>query len=233
GGGSSPRHIRWRRRSRWRRPRGRRGTPRAPRASGCRCASSRSVKVSPAPAARRSSPGRSAPSPRRSPDRAPARRARPTSRTPAGSPCGESRGTQINGQAGAWSPTAELSTVTGPASAFPRRNRADGVHLAELDAVVAEDRVRHRRMEEEVRDRDVDEVVVAPEPPAAEPGRGHLPLFGAGQVLRLDALEEAEALLDPLPQLRERLLGVRVGRRLLAAEVRGRVLRLVARGLHL
>src|SRR5438876_495588 len=44
---------------------------------------------------------------------------------------------------------------------------------------------------------------------------------------------EAEALLDPLLELGERLLRVRVRRRLLAAEVGGRVLRLVARGLDL
>ena len=120
-----------------------------------------------------------------------------------------------------------------PASAFLRRHRADVVHLAELDAVVAQDRVRHRRVEEEVRNRDVHQVVVAAQPPPAEPRWRHLALLGTDQVLRLDGLDEAEALLDPLPQLGERLLGVRVRRRLLAAEVRGRVLRLVAGGLHL
>src|SRR5205823_5102355 len=104
----------------------------------------------------------------------------------------------------------ELRGVRWP-SALLDRNRADVVHLAEVDAVVAEDRVRHRRMEEEVRQREVHQVVVATEPLPAEPGRGHLPLLGAGQVLRLDGLEEAEALLDPLPALGERLLRVRVG----------------------
>src|SRR5881227_1578535 len=99
-------------------------------------------------------------------------------------------------------PSPKDSPVTTPdGSALPRRNRADVVHLAELNAVVAEDRVRHRRMEEEVRQREVHQVVVATEPLPAEPGRGHLPLLGAGQVLRLDGLEEAEALLDPLPEL--------------------------------
>src|SRR5437867_12536007 len=90
----------------------------------------------------------------------------------------------------------------GAMSGFPGRYRADIVHLPEVDAVVAEDRVRHRRVEEEVRDGDVPEVIVAAEPPPAEPGRSHLPILGAGQVLRLDALQEAEALLDPLPELR-------------------------------
>ena len=54
-------------------------------------------------------------------------------------------------------------------------------------------------MEEEVRDRDVHEVVVAAQPPPAEPRRSDLALLGSGQVLRLDGLEEAEARLDPLP----------------------------------
>src|SRR5438093_13590288 len=92
-------------------------------------------------------------------------------------------------------------TEVGAVSGFPGRYRADVVHLPEVDAVVAEDRVRHRRMEEEVRDRDVHEVVVAPEPPAAEPGRGHIPLFCAGQDLRLEALEDAKDLLSPQPLL--------------------------------
>src|SRR5438309_9786165 len=117
-------------------------------------------------------------------------------------------------------------TEVGAVSGFPGRYRADVVHLPEIDAVVAEDRVRHRRMEEEVRDRDVPEVVVAPEPPATEPRRSHLPLLGSRQVLRLDGLEEAEARLHPLPQLRERLLRIGGRRRLLAAELRGRVPRL-------
>src|SRR5439155_387489 len=125
------------------------------------------------------------------------------------------------------------TTTSWPASAFLRRNRADVVHLAEVDAVVAEDRVRHRRMEEEVRQRQLHQVVVAAEPLPAEPGWRHLPLLPSGQVLRLDGLEEAQALPYPLAQLGERLLRIRVGGRRLAAEVRGRVLRLVAGRLHL
>src|SRR2546421_11995614 len=89
-------------------------------------------------------------------------------------------------------------TEVGAVSGFPGRYRADVVHLPELDAVVAEDRVRHRRMEEEVRDRDVPEVVVAPEPPDTEPRRIHLSLLGFPQVLRLGGLEVAEALRNPM-----------------------------------
>src|SRR5439155_20630036 len=59
--------------------------------------------------------------------------------------------------------TRELRGVRWP-SALLHRNRADVVHLAEVDAVVAEDRVRHRRMEKEVRQREVHQVVVATEP---------------------------------------------------------------------
>src|SRR5207245_134729 len=83
------------------------------------------------------------------------------------------------------------------------------------------------------RPRNVHQVVVAAEPLPAKPRRRHLPLLGSGQVLRLDGLEEGEALLNALAELGEGLLGVRVGRRLPAGEVRGRVLRLVAGGLHL
>src|SRR5438552_15858123 len=97
-------------------------------------------------------------------------------------------------------------TEVGAVSGFPGRYRADVVHLPQLDAVVAQDRVRHRRMEEEVRDRDVDEVVVALEPAPTEPRRRDLAVLGAGEVLRRYALQEREALLDPLPQLGVRLL---------------------------
>src|SRR5262249_33968240 len=50
---------------------------------------------------------------------------------------------------------------------------------------------------------------------------------------RLEGLEKCEALVDPLADLGERLLGVRVRRRLLAAEICGRVLGLIAGRLYL
>src|SRR6185295_20366418 len=77
------------------------------------------------------------------------------------------------------------------------------------------------------------EVVVAAEPLAAEPRRRNLAVLGGGEVLLLHGLEEPEALLDACPQLRERRLRVRMRRRLLVAEVRGRVLRLIAARLDL
>src|SRR5438552_18522187 len=49
------------------------------------------------------------------------------------------------------SPAGFKRAAAAPASAFLRRNRADVLHLAEVDAVVAEDRVRRRRVKEEVR----------------------------------------------------------------------------------
>src|SRR5437867_5547118 len=77
----------------------------------------------------------------------------------------------------------EPASVT---SAVLHRHRAYVVHLAEVDAVMAEDRVRHRRMEEEVRYRDVYQIIVAVHPLPAQPRWSHLAFPGSDEVLRLD-----------------------------------------------
>jgi len=98
---------------------------------------------------------------------------------------------------------------------------------------VAQDRVRHRRVEEEVRHADVDQVVVGGKPLATEPRRRHLARLRSLEILRLDGLEEGQALVNALLQLGKRLLGIRVRGRRLAAEIGRRIFRLIARRLDL
>src|ERR1700734_678586 len=64
-------------------------------------------------------------------------------------------------------------------------DRTKEVHLADVDAVVAEDRVRHREMEIDVWDRHLQQVVLATKHLVSRrPREADLPLCGAG-VLRL------------------------------------------------
>src|SRR5215468_8530225 len=111
--------------------------------------------------------------------------------------------------------TRPPSTIAGPFATRRRSgvvngHRADVVHLAELDAVVAQDRVRHGNVEIEVGDGDLPEVVGAAEPLPLQPWRRNPPGGGAGILRRLHALEVLHAGLDARAQLADRLLGVRM-----------------------
>src|SRR3984957_16666116 len=83
-----------------------------------------------------------------------------------------------------------LRTLEIGAARVPDKSRVDPidrtkeVHLADVDAVVAEDRVRHRDMEIDVWDRHLQQVALAAEHLAGRPGEADLP-SGSGGVLRL------------------------------------------------
>src|ERR1700722_5770054 len=97
-----------------------------------------------------------------------------------------------------------LRTLEIGAARVPDKSRVDPidrtkeVHLADVDAVVAEDRVRHRDMEIDVWDRHLQQVVLATKHLASRrPGEADLPLGGAG-VLRLGyTLRECDGFPDP------------------------------------
>src|SRR5260370_24998089 len=67
---------------------------------------------------------------------------------------------------------AEVSDKSG----LDPMDRTKEVHLAEIDAVVAEDRGGHHDMEIDVRDRHLQQVVLAAEDLAGRPGEAYLPL---------------------------------------------------------
>src|SRR5258708_8778132 len=76
-----------------------------------------------------------------------------------------------------------MVTARADESGVDQIDRTKEVHLADIDAVVAEDRVGHRDMEIDVRDRHLQQVVLAAKDLAGRPGEADLPLGGAG-VLR-------------------------------------------------
>src|ERR1700684_2600133 len=81
------------------------------------------------------------------------------------------------------------------------RQRADVVHLAELDAVVAEDRVRGDGVEVEVGARHLDEVVAALDRLALEERQADGARLGALEVLRRAGPEVRDDGLDPRVEL--------------------------------
>src|SRR3979411_783275 len=94
-------------------------------------------------------------------------------------------------------------------------DRTKKIHLADIDAVVAEDGVGHRDMEKNLGYRRLPEVVLAADDLAGRPGEFDLALARA-RVLRLfHALRESDGLPDAGAQVVDRLLVVVVlGRRL-------------------
>src|SRR5262249_15188923 len=111
--------------------------------------------------------------------------------------------------------TVARVTRPGGRSGVVDGERADVVHLPEVDPVGPEDRVRGGHVEVEVRARDLEEVVGTAEPLALEPRRGDAPVRRPGIRRRRDALEIRDARPEASAQLVDRLLGVRMRRRLL------------------
>src|SRR5262245_6637476 len=87
---------------------------------------------------------------------------------------------------------------------------ADVVAFAELDAVVAEDRVRGGDVEVKVRHGDAFEIRRAAHRLTFHPRRRDTALLGASAVGGLQRPEAGRASLDPRLQLGDRLLGVGV-----------------------
>src|SRR5207244_10233293 len=97
-------------------------------------------------------------------------------------------------------------------------DRSKEVHLADIDAVVAEDRVGHYDMEVDVRDRHLQQVVLAAKDLAGRPGEADLPLGGTGVLRFPHALREYDGLPDAGAHLIDRLLLILVLGRPLAGE---------------
>src|SRR5687767_9076707 len=77
------------------------------------------------------------------------------------------------------------------------RDLAEVVALAEVDAVVAQDRVRGRRVEMEVRQRDVIEIVARLDALALHPLVRARPILAADEVLALERREVGLDRADP------------------------------------
>src|SRR5512132_119740 len=81
-------------------------------------------------------------------------------------------------------------------------DRTKEVHLADFDAVVTEDRVRHRDMEIDVWDRHLQQVVLAAKNLAGRrKGQTDRPVGGTGILRLLHALRESDSLPDTGAQL--------------------------------
>src|ERR1700722_1234253 len=94
-------------------------------------------------------------------------------------------------------------------------DRTKEVHLADIDAVVAEDREGHHDMEINVREPHLTEEDLAPKALAGCPGEADLPLGGTGVLRFRHALRECDGLVDAGAPLIDRLLIILVlGRRL-------------------
>src|SRR4030088_875439 len=89
-------------------------------------------------------------------------------------------------------------------------DRTKEIHLADIDAVVAEDRVGHHDMEIDVRDRHLQQVVLTAKDLAGRPGEADLPLGGAVVLRFRHALREGDGLPDAGAHLSDRLLAVLV-----------------------
>ena len=105
--------------------------------------------------------------------------------------------------------------------------------FADIDAVVTEDRVGHRDVEEDVWDRDLQQVVLAADDLTGGPRKVDFSLVCAGVLLFLDAFHERDGLADAGAQLVERLLVVVMSRHLLARQPGRRTFDVVARALNL
>src|SRR5882762_10506283 len=93
-------------------------------------------------------------------------------------------------------------------------DRTKKIHLADIDAVVAEDGVGHRDMEKDVGDRHLQQVVLAADDLARRPGEFDLSLARARVLRLLHALRESDGLPDAGAQFVDRLFVVLVlGRR--------------------
>src|SRR5258708_22013665 len=122
------------------------------------------------------------------------------------------------------------------ASPFRRSGRdevhgPEKVHFADFDAVLAEDRVGHGDVEEDVWDRDLQQVVLAADDLTGGPREADFSLVRAGVFLFFDAFHERDGLADAGAQLVERLLVVVMSRRLPARQPGRRTLDVVARAL--
>src|SRR5262245_7963685 len=111
---------------------------------------------------------------------------------------------------------------------------AEEVELAELETVVAQDSVRHRQVEVEVRQRELEQVVLAVE---LQRANRRLDLdgasLGAGELLAPESADVVDRTLDARLQLGEALFRVVPLRDLDAGEAGRRRLHEVARDLHL
>ncbi len=141
------------------------------------------------------------------------------------------------------SSTSEATTFR---AVFPTKNayptgRSGGLHveraeviaLADADAVVPENRVGLREVEEEVRQGVLEEIVGAGHHLALPSGLRDDARRGVGEVLSGEPVEVSDGRAHASAEVAEGLLGVRTFRGLLAGEPRGPELRRVARALHL
>src|SRR5216683_3407757 len=112
-------------------------------------------------------------------------------------------------------------------------DRTKEVHLADIDAVVAEDREGHHDMEIDVRDRHLQQVILAAKDLAGRPGEADLPLGGTGVLRFRHALREYDGLPDAGAHLIDCLLVILVLGRRLPGEPSRRGLDVVASALNL
>src|SRR6266446_2804796 len=124
---------------------------------------------------------------------------------------------------------AEVSDKSG----LDPMDRTKEIHLTDIDAVVAEDRIRHHDMEIDVRDRHLQQVVLAAKDLAGRPGEADLPLGRTGVLRFRHALRECDGLPDAGAHLIDRLLVVLVFGRRLPGEPSRRRLDVVACALNL
>src|SRR5258708_19775923 len=85
-------------------------------------------------------------------------------------------------------------------------NRTEKIHLADVDPIVAEDGVRNRHVEVDVRDCHLQEVVLPTEVLARRPRKAYFTVACA-RILHLShALCESDSLLNPAARIIHRLL---------------------------
>ena len=89
-------------------------------------------------------------------------------------------------------------------------DRTKKIHLADIDAVVAEDGVGHRDVKKGVGDRHLQQVVLAADDLAGRPGEFDLAIARACVLRVLHALHESDGLPDAGAQFVDRLLVVLV-----------------------
>ena len=113
------------------------------------------------------------------------------------------------------------------------RARATAYALPDIDAALAQDRVSHRDVEVDVRNRHLKKIVFSTHDLAGRPGEADLAAFGTFILGLGHAFDESDRLANAGAQFLDGPLIILVVRRGLSGEPRGRGLHIVASALHL